>query len=854
MQFIIKTLFSAALCAASFALQAQTLTEKADMHYELHAYRLAAQNYETILARDPDETLVANKLADAYYHLNELPKAAKWYAVALRSNAIKPQSTLQYGKVLMMLGKYDDAAVQFKKYRDTNSAVAENYIKACQFAKETEDNMPDMTVASVAKVNTAASDFGASMMGDKLIWSSSRTDLKRGETAAKDWSGAESNQLFSAAIEGVSTQPFKIGFLKSDFKNGMNESHASFSADGKTVAFMRNNLDDGERISSSGGMELSIFTAYVDAQGNWKDVKAFPYNGTGFSSGFPALSPDGKTLYFASNRPGGQGGYDIYTCQKRGDMWAEPRNLGSTINSASDEITPFTDGKTLYFASDYHIGYGGFDIFKTEGIGSEIVNLGTGINSAGDDYGFVFDPSVKVGFFTSNRAGGKGKEDIYRVEKPSEIANIVVLDNGMPIKNAKISVLQGNAQNLSQLKSGNWLLDLNDKKVYTIEVKKEGFKTKTVKIEPEFIKKSRVIEVKLERDVPIEMGIASVKGGAESMPEYKGRVYDASNEDGLEGVLVRATNQANNVQLETLSDKNGRFKFNLSPSQTYLITYSKEEFVIGKKTIKAADLKTKIIGEYSMIPSAVTDKNALIASVDPVKPAPSRPTAVPNDYGKVVTVKSTEAPVYAVQLLVTGSDNVLNLSQYDELKTVGNIYIVPEGGNQKIRLGIYTSPAEAEAAMKKVADLGFKSTYIVQEKNAKAVQNNIFTPLPKPKTQPKAVDAPKKTDGPKPLPRPIKKGEVVPKSYSNETVKKVVEDKTFKVQIAAMKNPDLFNDSKVGQIWKIDQVKHGEFTIFIMDGIKTLQQAKDLKAKVKTAGFTDAKVVVKDGEKFKVVD
>jgi hypothetical protein len=863
MQLSIKKLSLAVLCAATLSLQAQTLTEKADMHYELHAYRLAAQNYETILARDPEETLLANKLADAYYHLNELTKAAKWYALAVKTNAIKPQSTLQYGKVLMMLAKYDDAAEQFKKYRATNSTVAENYIKACQFAKETEDNMPDMQVTALSKANTAVSDFGASMMGDKVVWSSSRTDMRRGEMASKAWSGAEANQLFSAPIEGVSNQPFKVGFLKSDFKNGMNESNPSFSADGKTVAFMRNNLDDGERISSSGGMELSIYTADVDAQGNWKNIKAFPYNGFGFSTGFPSLSPDGKTLYFASNREGGQGGFDIYSCQKRGDSWAEPRNLGTTINSASDEITPFSDGKSLYFASDYHIGFGGFDIFKTDGVGGEITNLGTGINSAGDDFGFVFDPSVKTGFFTSNRAGGKGKEDIYKVEKPSEIANIVILDNGMPVKNAKINVLQGSTNSLTQLKSGNWLLDLNDKKIYTIEVKKEGFKTKSVKIEPEYVKKTRIVEVNLEREVPVEMNVVNSKGTTAATAEYKGKVFDASNEDGLENVLVRATNQETNVQMETLSDKNGRFKFSLSPNSSYLITYSKEEFVIGKRKINTADLKTKVIAEYSMVPSAVTDKNALVASIEPVKAPVSKPREIPVEYD-VTTVKSSEAPVYSVQILVTDMGNVLNLSQYDELKSIGNIYIVPENGKQKVRLGIFKSQGEAEAAMKKVAELGIKSTYVVQEKNAKAVQSNLFTPLPKPKTQPKAIEEPKplpkpvtkKGDSQKPLPQP-KKVVIIPQEMSAKPVvisAKKPEDKTFKVQIAAMKKADLFNDSKVAELWKVDHEQQGDFTIFYFNGIKTLQQAKDLKAKVKTAGYKDAKVVIRDGEKFKVVD
>ena len=545
--------------------------------------------------------------------------------------------------------------------------------------------------------------------------------------------------------------------------------------------------------------------------------------------------------------------------------------MGTTINSASDEITPFSDGRTLYFASDYHIGFGGFDIFKTEGVGGEITNLGTGINSAGDDFGFVFAPSVKTGFFTSNRAGGKGKEDIYKVEKPSEIANIVILDKGMPVKNAKISVLQGSANNLTQLKSGNWLLDLNDKKIYTIEVKKEGFKTKSVKIEPEYVKKTRIVEVNLEREVPIEMNVIGSKGTVAATAEYKGKVFDGSNEDGLEGVLVRATDQETNVQMETLSDKNGRFKFSLSPSSTYLITYSKEEFVIGKKKVHTADLKTKIIAEHAMVPSAVTDKNALVASVEPVKAPVSKPREVPIDY-EVVTVKSSEAPVYSVQLMVTDMGNVLNLSQYDELKSVGNIYIVPENGKQKVRLGIFKSQIEAEASMKKVAESGIKSTYIVQEKNAKAVQSNLFTPLPKAKTQPKAVVEPKplpkpldqKKVGSKPLPQPknysnteVKKGATVPQEMSAKPVvisAKRPEDKTFKVQIAAMKKADLFNDIKVAELWKVDHEQQGDFTIFYFNGIKTLQQAKDLKAKVKTAGYKDAKVVVRDGEKFRVVD
>ena len=139
MQFSSKTLLLAVLCTATFSLQAQTLSEKADMNYDLHAYRLAAQNYETVLLRDPEELATAAKLADAYYHLNDLQKAAKWYAVALKDANIKPTTVLQYGKVLMMLGKYNEATTQFKKYRTTDVAVADNYIKFFYTIYETKN-------------------------------------------------------------------------------------------------------------------------------------------------------------------------------------------------------------------------------------------------------------------------------------------------------------------------------------------------------------------------------------------------------------------------------------------------------------------------------------------------------------------------------------------------------------------------------------------------------------------------------------------------------------------------------------------------------------------------------------------
>jgi hypothetical protein len=851
MQFLSKVLPVAMFTLAAFSLNAQTLIEKADKQYEMHAYKAAADGYEVILARDVDEYPVAIKLADTYYHLNDLTKAAKWYSYAEKGTALTPKAILNYGKILMMQGKYDFAVVQFQKYRATDGITADHYIKSCLFALQPSDVQTDLTVKSVAKINSASSDFAPTIVGDKLVWSSARTDIRRGDMA-KAIPSTQPNQLFMSPIDGVSKLGSGVSFFKSDFKNVFNESNVTFSADGKQVAFMRNNFNDGARMSAESGWEMSLYTATVDANGNWLDIKPFPYNGLGYSSGFPSFSADGNTLYFASNRGGGQGGFDIYASQKRSTGWGEPRNMGGSINTPGDEITPFSDGKAFYFASDYHLGYGGFDLFKMETMNAEVSNLGIGINSSSDDYGLVYDPSVKLGFFVTNRGGSKGKEDIYRFEKPSESANIVVVNNGAPIKDAKVTVTQGNGSNLKKLPSGNFLLDLNDNKTYALEVKREGFQTKTVMVEPEYIKKSRIVEVDLARDIPTEMRTKDVK------PKFKGTVYDGVSERPLEGVLVRATDQETNAQMEAVTDKWGEFFFQLDKTSNYLITYSKESYIIGKMQVLPADMKETKLKQYVMRPYALSDKE-MVASVDKdFKKAPSAapaPTDIPKIYNQpVVTTKSPQRdaslpPVYAVQLQVTNMDNIINFSQFEDLKGMGNVYTVSEDNKRKIRLGIYKTRTEIDSVLKKIQGLNYKGVYVVEEKNEKAVDANMFKPLPKP--------LPKPIPMPKSAPQPKVGNDKVPTVYSTTPPKPkavVAEDKTYKIQIAAMKKPEWFDDSKVSQLWKIDQVKVGDNTLFIMDGIKTLAQAKDLKAKVKAAGYKDAKVVVKEGDKFKVVD
>jgi tetratricopeptide (TPR) repeat protein len=261
MRQLVKTCLVAFLAfgATTFG-NAQSLVEKADKQYDLHAYRLAAQSYEMLLARGSDEFGATARLADCYLHLNEPDKAAGQFARLVGEGQAKDNDFLQYGRTLMMLGRYEEAATQFTIFQKTNLTAGAHFLKACKFAAENDNNKPDFKIEPLAKANTAAADFGATIVKDQLIWSSSRMDMKRAKNdngVRTELSGGVSNQLFAAPIEGLSNAPFKVRFYKNDFKNVFNEGQASFSADGKTVAFMRNNFAEGERFMSAAGLEMS---------------------------------------------------------------------------------------------------------------------------------------------------------------------------------------------------------------------------------------------------------------------------------------------------------------------------------------------------------------------------------------------------------------------------------------------------------------------------------------------------------------------------------------------------------------------------------------------------------------------
>ncbi|MGH1338842.1 MAG: OmpA family protein [Aureispira sp.] len=398
---------------------------QANTYFKSFLFKEAIPLYENALQKDPYLGDAMVNLAKCYYYTNKPKEAALWYARILRYDGYK-QYAFDYGKVLKMTGQYSEAKRWFRESMRNNSTRGTHFSNSCDFALQANPLDEVFSVTALPEINSKSADFAPTFHYNQFIFSSSRSIAvtKNGEVA---WTNDAFNQHYLA--EG-NTQKEWTGaqVLRSYIGNDINDAPMSYAPTEDLVVITSNNFMDGIRHIDGSGLMMDLYLYKTKSVKEWdvKTQKFFPFNANvetkrPYSTGHPCLADKGMTLYFCSNRPGGYGGYDIYKSRRTATGWGVPENLGHPINTAGNEMSPFVDGDgRLYFASDWHHGYGGLDIFMANraayGWGA-VKNLGKKVNSPADDLYFIFDVIAKVGYFTSNRTGGRGHEDIYQVRQ-----------------------------------------------------------------------------------------------------------------------------------------------------------------------------------------------------------------------------------------------------------------------------------------------------------------------------------------------------------------------------------------------------------------------------------------------------
>ena len=415
--------FSVALLSSTSLLFAQPEKEleKANEMYKNFSYVDAIKIYERIAQKGFVNQEMLQSLGNAYYYNAEYKKALPWYEQLFQEGKykVKPEYYYRYAQTLKSVGDYTQADKMMAKFVELTNA---NDTRAALF----EENKDYQTVIknnsgrfqlNNASINTENSEYGTAFYGDKIVFAGA-TDARKAKHGVSQWTGESFYDLYEAEHFDQ-----KLGNRKpfsSSVNTQFNESTPVFTKDGNTMYFTRNNYVNkklGSDIENT--ILLKILRATKDKNGNWGNIVEVPFNSDQYNVAHPALSPDEKYLYFASDMPGSFGNSDIFRVEILGDnQYGTPENLGNIINTAGRESFPYiSKDNVLYYSSDGIPGLGGLDIFavkfNADGSTSKPVNIGMPGNSADDDFCFVFNSDSKIGFLTSNRPGGKGKDDIY---------------------------------------------------------------------------------------------------------------------------------------------------------------------------------------------------------------------------------------------------------------------------------------------------------------------------------------------------------------------------------------------------------------------------------------------------------
>ncbi len=404
----------------TLGLSAQVdIQKEALANYKSSLFKDAIPLYEQIVKSGHFTKENLYQLASCYYYTDQTKKAQRLLYQLL--NYVSDDSSLMLlVQVLMMNGEYNKAIPIIKQLVEKKPLWVKQKMDACRFAMADDLMKEKFRVSNMAQVNSMNADFSPQMVDGQFIFASSRSvAIEKNDEVI--WTHDAFNQYY--VLRNGQVEP-----LHAFLGNNINDAPMSYAEGQDYVAITSNNFMDGIRQVPGSGLMMDIYTYRTRPSYVWNKSteEFFPYNAdidadTPFSTGHPYLTKDGMSMYFASDRPGGFGGFDIYVSYKTVHGWSVPKNLGPEINTMGNEMCPFfTPSGRLFFSSDWHEGYGAFDVFmskqKSYGWG-RVVNLGTNVNSPKDDLYFTFDESTNVGYVTSNRIGGKGYEDIYQVKK-----------------------------------------------------------------------------------------------------------------------------------------------------------------------------------------------------------------------------------------------------------------------------------------------------------------------------------------------------------------------------------------------------------------------------------------------------
>jgi outer membrane protein OmpA-like peptidoglycan-associated protein len=566
---------------------------KGDKQFARGQYELAIPLYQADVAAGKSAAISNFRIGEAYRLSNRVEMAEPFYKAALDGGVKNADAGFRYAEALKANGKYDEAAAQFATYATsggnrTLAARAETEAKNATAGKEVAGMKNKYDVMPVDALNSAASDFGGAMIpGGDFVFTSGREGKKY------LGNGENFNHLYAIKFDDATAMTGGTARkLEGPFNSeNRHEASATYTPDGKTMVFARSNSGKKNDYKPEGGdkttlLSVDLWISY-NKGGTWSEPVLANINDRTADDFSPVFAPDGTTLYFSSARKGGQGGNDLYkaTLGPNG-RFSPAENLGESINTAGNENFPGVapDG-TLYFASDGRPGLGKLDLFMVKA--GKPVNLGADVNSPGDDFAPV-PMANDMGLFSSNRAGGKGSDDVYMFKKkPLKLVTfyadgtVVERDDKAgtttPAAGATVTVNgpNGTPQTVTTDAAGKFNVKLDSVSNYTFRAERAGDFSSRASLSTSGRKPSQDALPNLTNDIQLPVTLTLNKIIVNRAIEIKDIFYDYNKYDIRPDAAIRldtlvqtlVDNPKISVELSSHTDSRGKDAYNLKLSQ-----------------------------------------------------------------------------------------------------------------------------------------------------------------------------------------------------------------------------------------------------------------------------------------------
>jgi len=518
-------------------------------------------------------------------------------------------------------------------------------------------------------MNTMYSEFGGFPFGDSVYFCST----KQTSSAFRSFDAKTGMPLYSLYLAKKENLDVWQGERFAESLRNLHVGSVCYTAD-KSVAFIT--IDNVKGKSKNGKKKLKIYKATFDKSGKILELEDLPFNSNDYSTGHASLSQDGKVMYFASDRPGGLGGVDLYKVDVlKNGTYGEPINLGAEVNSVGNEMFPWiTNENELLFTSDGMDGFGGLDLFiayNQNGIFGNTTNLGESINSKSDDFAMILNSDSKSGYISSNRAGGKGSDDIYFFTLLKTLKNKVELigkitdrESGVPLSKMWVSLKDENGNELERAQTdayGKYVFNVDPDHFYNVSLTEQGSEVANVSVNTNEIGVGETLikDIAVERESRVNItGVLRDKQTGKAVPNVKGKVIDQNTGKTLSNFV---TDNSGAYSSEIRTKKN-------DPNGSYVIEFENEGYL---KTVKPFTNKQIVNGKVDF------SKDASV-SLTPIKKG--------DDIAKLINLK----PIYfdLGKFEITPSAAV-------ELDRI--VKIMNEQVNMEIELGSHTDSRGSSA-------------------------------------------------------------------------------------------------------------------------------------------------------------